>query len=152
MSHPNQLIDKDFSPPYIDDDHTKLMDYVKHIGTLEPQKKAIDLGSAALTASSTHNTSLSPENFHLMDDLKALSAEANNRFLAHIIHLKETHNLEVINTEVANNLNSYIVDISVQSSSEVLPDQKALNQLSEEEAYFKVGIKCVEKISKYILD
>jgi hypothetical protein len=152
MSHQNKLIEKDFSPPYIDDDHTKLFDYVKHIGTLDPQKKAIDLGSAAVTAASTHNTSLSPENFHLMDDLNALSAEANNRFLAHIIHLKETHNLEVINEEVANNLNSYIVDISVQASSEVLPDQQSLSQLSEEMAYFKVGIKCVEKISKFILD
>ena len=152
MSHPNPLIDKDFSPPYIDDDHSKLIEYVKHIATLDPQKKAIDLGSAALTASTTHNSTLSPENFHLMDDLNALSAEANNRFLAHIIHLKETHNLEVVNQEVANNLNSYIVDISIQSSSEVLPNQEALNQLSEEEAYFKVGIKCVEKISQFILD
>lgn len=152
MSHPNSLIDRDFSPPYIDDDQTKLFEYVKHIGTLEPRKRAIDLGSAALTAASTHNTEISVDNFHLMDDIKALSAEGNNRFLAHIIHLKETHNLEVVNQEVANNLTSYIVDISIQSSSEVLPDQEALNLLSEEERYFKIGIKCVEKISQFILD
>lgn len=152
MSHQNSLIEKDFKPPYIDNDQNKLVLYINHIQSLNPQEKAIDLGSSALTAASTHNTTLSPENFHLMNDLNGLSAEANNRVLAHILHLKNSHNLEFINQEIAENLNEYIVDISIQSSQEVLPNEDNLNALSENEIYFNVGIKCVENFSKHILD
>lgn len=152
MTHSNEYIDCNFDPPYIDNDQNNLIQYVHHLTSFTPKNKAIDLGRTALAIATVQNTPLNADNFHLKDDFDELSAEANNRFLAHVIHLKETNNLEIVNNEVAQNINNYIVDIAVHSSSEVFPDEDSVKELSDEELYFQLGIKCVEKISQYILD
>jgi hypothetical protein len=132
--------------PLINDDQDMLGEYVAFIHDgLDRKQKGANFGSAILAASYCHGW-LFPGDTDSETLAKAnmLSAEANNRMIAHCLYLKDFFSLDVREEAVNHSLIALLVDMACEVVETFSWD--------EENGLVGLGIRGVEYISENILD
>lgn len=127
-------------PFLINNDINRVVEYVNQIDSYANEEKGEDLGRCVVIMSQIQGRQVDPTIFQ---DINDLSAEANNRAIAHVLYLRHVHGLDFINgNEDLQVLQSNLIDGAVE----------ILQGTSEELSVLDAGIKMVEYIAANILD
>ena len=127
-------------PFLINNDINRVVEYVNQIDRYANEEKGEDLGRCVVIMSQIQGRQVDPTIFQ---DINDLSAEANNRAIAHVLYLRHVHGLDFINgNEDLQVLQSNLIDGAVE----------ILQGTSEELSILDAGIKMVEYIAANILD
>ena len=127
-------------PFLIRNDINRVLEYVSQIDSYANEEKGEDLGRCVLIISQIQGRQADPTIFQEINDL---SAEANNRAIAHVLYLRHVHGLDFINGNE---------DLQVLQSNLVNGAVGILHGTSEELTFLDAGVKMVEYIAANILD
>ena len=136
------------SSPLINNNVDSLHKYVNYIDRdLEAKERGADLGIVIQIVDVIQGVKVDAVIFDHVDHLNRISAECNNRMLAHLLYNKEMHKLTFIDSDVASNPIPALVDMAVAVMSKF-----DLDKDDEEGIYIKIGIEGIGYMARSILD
>lgn len=127
-------------PFVIGDDVNRMYEYVNVIARYSNMEKGEDLGICTLIMAELQGRQA---DLRLSVDVEEISAEANNRAIAHVLYLRAFHKLEFINgNDDGGILTSNLIDaaVNIRSQFQTAPELVDL------------GVKMVEYIAQRVLD
>ena len=128
--------------PLIDNDMERLKGYIKHIhNNLTREQKGADLGVSIFIADAIQGASVG---LGETAEANRISAEVNNRMFAHLLYNKEIHQLDFIDSNVAQNPTPKLIEMS----QTVMASPKVKSNT----AFTEIGIKGIQYIASEILD
>ena len=133
------------SSPLINNNVDSLHKYVSYLDrNLKAKERGADLGLLIQIVDGIQGAKVDAGVF---DHANRISAECNNRMLAHLLYNKEVHELNFIDNDVASNAIPALVDMAVEVMTKF-----DLDKDDEEEIYIKIGIEGITYIAQNILD
>ena len=128
--------------PLINNRMENLENYVRFIHEkMTREEKEADLGMSMFIADAVNG---SGTDANVYADAKRISAEVNNRMMAHLIYNKEIHQLDFIDPDVAANPTAAVVDMA--------HDVVASIEMTENTSFTEIGIQGIKYIAANILD
>ncbi|MDB2639018.1 hypothetical protein N9Y91_08480, partial [Alphaproteobacteria bacterium] len=116
--------------PLINNRMENLENYVRFIHEkMTREEKGADLGMSMFIADAVNG---SGTDANVYADAKRISAEVNNRMMAHLIYNKEIHQLDFIDPDVAANPAAAVVDMA--------HDVVASIEMTENTSFTEIGI------------
>ena len=131
---------------WIDGDDDNFSSYKSMIAQdMQGNERGRDLGTAMFISNGIQNADYVDAD---IDRANTISAEANNRMLAHLIHLKDHHQFNFIDKSIQENPIPKLIEMA----QTVVNDFMNIEDEATEAQLTDIGIKGVEFIAKEILD
>jgi hypothetical protein len=128
--------------PLINNRMENLENYARFIHEkMTSEERFSDLGVTMFIADAVNG---SGTDANVYADAKRISAEVNNRMMAHLIYSKEIHQLDFVDPDVAANPTAAVVDMA--------HDVLASIEMTENTPFTEIGIQGIKYISANILD